>query len=268
MEQPTASPAHPGAAMDACYAAIKRYFGDLGTGVINFDQRIRNWYQANLRPGDVAIDIGAHTGEHLFPIASCVGETGFVLGFEPIPHLFHNLQARIAGERLTQIRVEPVALSDHNGEIEFNVVENALGLSSLNLRLDMETNFKGSTVKKIPAVILRLDDFALRWMTRLDFVKIDIEGGETNAIAGGLALLERTRPAIAFEHGSPGAGAFGKEGHEIFDMLTPLGYSFYDIYGNLLPDRETYMRSYHEGPCWDYLAVADPRWTPNFQVLA
>src|SRR3989442_3014043 len=45
-----------------------------------------------LRPGDVAIDIGAHTGDTTIPIALAVGATGRVLGLEPNPYVFPVLE--------------------------------------------------------------------------------------------------------------------------------------------------------------------------------
>jgi hypothetical protein len=40
-----------------------------------------------LRPGDVAIDIGAHTGDSTLPMALAVGSAGHVLALEPNPHV-------------------------------------------------------------------------------------------------------------------------------------------------------------------------------------
>src|SRR2546428_9429487 len=45
-----------------------------------------------LRAGDVAIDIGAHTGDTTLPIALAIGATGLVLGLEPNPYVFPVLE--------------------------------------------------------------------------------------------------------------------------------------------------------------------------------
>ena len=45
-----------------------------------------------LRPGDVAIDIGAHTGDSTIPIALAVGPAGRVLALEPNPYVFPVLE--------------------------------------------------------------------------------------------------------------------------------------------------------------------------------
>ena len=49
---------------------------------------------AFLREGDVAIDIGAHTGDLTLPIALAVGARGLVFALEPNPYVF-----KVGGKR-------------------------------------------------------------------------------------------------------------------------------------------------------------------------
>jgi FkbM family methyltransferase len=48
--------------------------------------------RAFLRPGDVAVDIGAHTGDTAIPMALAVGPAGRVLALEPNPYVFPILE--------------------------------------------------------------------------------------------------------------------------------------------------------------------------------
>ncbi len=52
--------------------------------------------RAFLREGDVAIDIGAHTGDSTLPIALAVGARGLVLALEPNPYVFKVLEVNAA----------------------------------------------------------------------------------------------------------------------------------------------------------------------------
>ena len=45
-----------------------------------------------LNSGDIAIDIGAHTGDSVLPIGLALGPTGKVLAFEPNPYVFNVLK--------------------------------------------------------------------------------------------------------------------------------------------------------------------------------
>src|SRR5207253_11454294 len=49
-----------------------------------------------LREGDVAIDIGAHTGDSTMPMALAVGARGLVFALEPNPYVFKVLAANAA----------------------------------------------------------------------------------------------------------------------------------------------------------------------------
>src|SRR5262245_57752598 len=46
-----------------------------------------------VKPGDSAIDIGAHSGDTTLPMALAVGKTGAVFALEPNPHIFKVLLA-------------------------------------------------------------------------------------------------------------------------------------------------------------------------------
>ena len=55
---------------------------DRGHGI---DQGMVDALRTFLRPGDVAIDIGAHCGDTAVPMALAVGRQGAVLALEPNP---------------------------------------------------------------------------------------------------------------------------------------------------------------------------------------
>ena len=73
-----------------------------------------------LRPGDVAIDIGAHAGDFTVPIALAVGSSGAVLAFEPNPYVYPVLAANAAlNKEKTNIIPMMYAATPQDGEIEF-----------------------------------------------------------------------------------------------------------------------------------------------------
>jgi hypothetical protein len=70
---------------------------------------------------------------------------------------------------------------------------------------------------RVPGVTL--DAFAARTeLKRLDFMKMDIEGGEAAALRGGVEVLRRLRPTILLE-------AHGAEGTQAVELLRWLDYS-------------------------------------------
>ncbi len=88
----------------------------------DFEKNLQDLYEAFLRPGDIAVDVGAHTGHHTFPIARCVSPGGRVLAFEPLDNCREQIVRRVETEGLASvISVFPFAVGAENGEAEFVV---------------------------------------------------------------------------------------------------------------------------------------------------
>jgi hypothetical protein len=74
-----------------------------------------------LRDGDVAIDVGAHTGDTTLPMALACGVRGLVVAVEPNPHVFRVLEANAALNRdRTHILPLNLAATEDDGEFEFH----------------------------------------------------------------------------------------------------------------------------------------------------
>ena len=73
-----------------------------------------------LSQGDVAIDIGAHTGDSTIPIALAVGRRGSVFALEPNPYVFKVLAIN-AGLNPSSTHIVPLmfAAMPEDGEFEF-----------------------------------------------------------------------------------------------------------------------------------------------------
>lgn len=76
-------------------------------------------FQRFLRPGMVAIDVGANWGLHTLLLSRLVGPTGRVLALEPYPPAFAELQWHIRANRCENTTPVPVAAGDRDGEAWF-----------------------------------------------------------------------------------------------------------------------------------------------------
>jgi FkbM family methyltransferase len=164
-------------------------------------------YESLLRPGDVAIDVGAHVGRHLIPMARCVAPTGRILAFEPLPSCRESLAVAF-DQAWAQLRpvvtIHGCALGDRSGQTEFIVAREAMWYSGLRERkYDVAT-----TLERIPIEVRRLDEFALD-LASLAYIKIDAEGGELHILRGAVKTLERFRPVVTFEFGASAIGEYG-----------------------------------------------------------
>ena len=68
-----------------------------------------------VRPGDVAIDLGAHIGYYTLLLARLVGPTGRVLAFEPDPDNFALLSRNVEMNGYANVELFNAAASDRPG---------------------------------------------------------------------------------------------------------------------------------------------------------
>lgn len=146
----------------------------------------REW----LRPGDTLLDVGAHAGYYSLLSSRLVGERGAVWAFEPNPANCAWLRRHVELNRLENVSVEELAVSDRAGTARF-----AFGRGSGTGRLAADGTFAVQTVT--------LDEFCARRDIRPTAVKIDVEGGELRVLAGARHLLTFVRPVLFLStHGS------------------------------------------------------------------
>jgi hypothetical protein len=106
---------------------------------------------------------------------------------------------------------------------------NTLGL---NLGSDMLGNNGAYTIGTVSETIdtvtsrgVRLDDYAAeKELTRLDFIKMDIEGAELFALIGARSILARWRPMMLVEINRDACGRLGYQPEQIWELLKPYGY--------------------------------------------
>ncbi len=99
---------------------------------------------------------------------------------------------------------------------------------------------------------------------QVDFVKVDVEGGELGVFRGGCATLKRCRPVVVFECGLGGADSYGTQPAELSSLLS--GEIGLDIYlldswlSHSAPLRpEEFARQFSQGLNYYFVAAPDSR---------
>ena len=196
------------------------------------------------------LDIGAHTGTILRHIAS-IAPKGKHRAFEPLPHLAAQLS-----QRFPQVIIHQAALSDRSGEAEFFYVENDPAYSGLQQRVYDRPDPRIVTIR-VP--LATLDDI-IPENEHIDFIKIDVEGGEFHAIKGGMKTIRREKPVIVFEAGDKSTGQYGVSAQDFYSLLTEGGYriSTMERWLNRKPPyaSEEFARNWISGPDYYFIAVA------------
>ncbi|MGB0430380.1 MAG: FkbM family methyltransferase [Bacteroidia bacterium] len=176
---------------------------------IAYDKQTQEIMKLALRPNSNCIDIGCHKGEVLEQILELAPQ-GQHFGFEPIPQFYQYLTTKFS----KNCNFYQVALSDKNGEVEFNYVVSNPAYSGIEQR----EYPKEEEINKITVKTQRLDEIIPQGVF-IDLIKIDVEGAEFQVLKGATELIKRCKPLIVFEHGLGAADKYGTTPDQVYDLL-------------------------------------------------
>lgn len=146
---------------------------------IKYENVIQNKMKRYLKEGDLVFDIGANIGQYALPFSDIIGESGRVISFEPDYKNFSFLQFNININRCRNVLCENYGLGDSDTELEFYRDTETGGRRGSYKKKYVGSSFKGFSekvrLKKFDSIIL---EFGVP-----DFVKIDVEGFETEVIS-------------------------------------------------------------------------------------
>ena len=176
-----------------------------------------------VRPGVTALDVGANIGYFTLLIASRAGPQGKVHAFEPNPSMFKRLTENVLlNPEFTDGRVmlHQIALGVDAGEAEFFCP--IVGHEGVGGLKDTE---RAPLSNIIRTPVQTLDGFVRdERIDRIDFIKMDVEGGELDVLRGGDRALAILRPTILFEACELNTTAYGYRVFEILNYLEQRNY--------------------------------------------
>ena len=186
-------------------------------------------YQTLDLKGATLLDGGAAHGLHTVNFAHFGGPTSRVIAVEANPELIPGLEALCQKNRWLHVEIVNVALADSPGTRDFYVAPN-VGHSSL-----MNHPHIASVARKIVVEARTID--AIVDDGKLNFVKLDLEGGEYHALLGARASLARERPIVVLEcpYGA-GMSRIGVSPADYYNMWRSLDYELVDLSGIALPE--------------------------------
>jgi FkbM family methyltransferase len=174
------------------------------------------------------IDIGANIGYFSLLMGRLVGPTGQIYAVEPTPSTYKMLVENIQLNSLSNTRHEQLALSDHNGSLQFHIgppgyeVYNSAG--EITHPAAMDQVFKAITVP-----CETLDNYCSRQkIKRVHLIKIDVEGDELSVLRG-MDDTMKTNPEmiLVVEFADQTTAGFGYQAREIGAWLKDKGYNLF-----------------------------------------
>lgn len=165
-----------------------------------------------VKKGDVVLDIGANIGYYTLMFARLVGPKGRVYAFEPEPENFRILRKNVAVNGYKNVVLVNKAVSDITGKAELTVCSYNLGTHTLG-----KADYKG---KKISVGVVRVDDYVRDLKIHPNFIKIDIEGAEFNALKGMAATIKTSKDLVLLSELNPRfLGMFNVKPEEYINAL-------------------------------------------------
>lgn len=174
------------------------------------------------------IEAGAHDGtdaEYIFKLNPSVT----IHCFEPTASAYKELTVRLAKEIKTgKLFANNTGLSTETGEAELFIYNELDQRNSLHLNPAHE--YDSSLLHKEKIKLIRLDDYIEKnKISRVDFLKIDVEGHETKVIEGVENVLEKKIiKCIQFEYNNNWKAA-GFTLENAFNILTSKGFKIFRL---------------------------------------
>ncbi len=198
------------------YNINDRYVGRSLDKYGEFSEAEAELFRQIIRPGATVVDAGANIGAHTLHFAQLVGPKGLVLAFEPQRLIFQMLCANMALNEIHNVHCLLMALGESAGQANIPTPDP-----------QSEHNFGGVSLTAEPigevVDLLPLDNINF---TRLDLLKVDVEGFEAAVVRGGMQTIQQHRPVLYLENDRREKSA------ELISLLQSLEY---DLYWHLPP---------------------------------
>jgi FkbM family methyltransferase len=200
----------------------ERYLGDVRVNINTrfkverimwsdaFEPALIRLLQRTTKPDWVAFDVGANVGAVSLAFARFIGPEGRIHAFEPGPPNLERLRANLAlnPSLAATINVHAAGLGDTPGVFRWQEEEGNPGNAMLG----------SSGTHTVP--VITLDDFVSQQaLTRLDFIKVDVEGMELNVFRGAKQTLQKLRPVLYFETLSRFSDEHGRKNFSLIAQL-------------------------------------------------
>ena len=198
--------------------------------------RLLQTRKQNFGDGVVAIDCGANIGVHTIEWAQFMYGWGEVISFEAQERIFYALAGNITLNNCFNARAIWAAVGAENGHIKVPVPDYFVPSSfgSLEIKKTDRTEFIGQKIdysedKTITTQMMSIDGLKLN---RLDFIKIDIEGMEMDALKGAESSLRHMKPQLLIEK-------LKAKKNDIQKICKKMGYKIAPLGINLLAIHES-----------------------------
>lgn len=208
----------------------------------SYEEAETDYWMSLARGARTVFDVGANIGVYSL-LAAAVNPRAEVHAFEPTKEMIAALRNNVAINGLRNVIVNPVGVGKTSGGGFLQVCRGADG-SNEGMNFVTASHRQDSD----PAVrVISIDDYrAEKKIKRIDLMKIDIEGGEHDALLGARETLRAQAVGCIFiELVEWAANRYGHSTADIKRMLADSGYKIYKMRAGRL--EEVSIKDRHDG---------------------
>lgn len=209
-----------------------------------FEKAEQRFVERFLRPGMTVLDIGANQGYYTLLCSRKVGPHGKVFAFEPSARELRLLKLHLWLNRCKNAQASGSALGAAARIEQLHVV-----LGSQSGCNSLRPPNVAEPTGLLSVRVERLDDvLQARGVTRVDFIKLDVEGAELSVLQGAKKLLTHPpRPVILAEVQDLRTQPWGYSAREIISHLFTLGYDWNQVRLNGLLEKLPIDKQNYDG---------------------
>ena len=193
----------------------------------SFEYSTLELFSTILKPGHVIIDVGANSGLYSIFYSKLVGERGKVYAFEPDKNTYSMLQENVKLNNCRNVLTYNFALSNKESKVEM------VSFNHKDLKLQGGDSFKyikeitrdNLDADNVTMDAFKLDDLeGLNIISKINFIKVDVEGAELLVLQGSINTILKHKPVIVFELSGAWTNRFNYKPYQLLVFLNELGY--------------------------------------------
>jgi len=151
-----------------------------------------------LKADMVCIDVGSNIGYYAILESTLVGKNGKVICIEPSPPSFKMLQKNVKLQNSSNIETYNFACGDYDGTVKFFVSNRSnwsrvIPENKSKSIVDEDLTIIDVSIKKLDTFLTEIPE------TKIDIIRMDIEGYEYTALRGMTKTIEKYKPLLIFE---------------------------------------------------------------------
>jgi FkbM family methyltransferase len=204
-----------------------------------FEEAEMQFLKKYLKNDDVVFDIGANVGLFTLICSEFVGNSGTIHAFEPSPQTFNWLEQNVNSNKLKNVILNQLAVSDKDGTIGFHLSEEGYDAFNSIVKPSKGSNYISQTVN-----CLTLDSYVEKHQLqgKIQIIKIDVEGFEISLLSGASRILSaENAPDLVVEFTESNAENAGFTCAQLYAKIVGFGYELFHYNAetnSLIPEPE------------------------------